>query len=689
MLREQINQWVLWGVAALAAITVFALQPYNVGFEQGTHGWTSVHGLSIFSHVSPESGFVGYALAFEEPDGSVRYDYFDRYPLFLGLLMRSLFALTDDLPTEIFIFRQTMNVFFVLTMFAAYRLVRLFTDSRPGALAVVLFAMSSYHLLFYKDMIHYDQPALLGMTVLLWIIGRYRLGRGARWHVYAVVLLVVVIGRGYSSFFVLGLWLLVEEVSVLAGGKGNLWARTWQVLRRDALWVTVIAVAWGGFWLGYNVTGEMRLQNIPLDETSIYNSARRRLPFFGNVVQGNETFSERGLDAWGEFAVGQFQRVVLWATPMRAAGDMHWSFRPGQGNVEFNALRFGVFFVMLAIILVYIVRLRPPRRGTAVIAAFGGIIWTIFMINLTAQHIYVTMYSLGFSLMLYTALITWLERRPWLINGLLLLAIVVFIGGNWQMRHTRQTDPNANLDYTEDFRRIHNSLPTQTGTVHLAYGSARPWCIYEGNDHCYSLGYYLSDYLLTTHYDIADYVLAPRPYHIEPPFVATGESLTLLNTLTPENSRAYIMDKSAAQPQPAPDTDALAARYGEHLRLQQIAVNGDVRLRPCEQVTVESWWLAEQALDANYSGQAVMVDETGNGIAEANAPLGSVPASIWEAERSTLDVRLLTVPCDTPPGEYPLIFGVYHPETLAPLPVTDGDDNPLGNQLYLTTLFVE
>ncbi len=683
-------QWLMWGAAAIIAVIVFALQPYSVGFEQGTHGWTSAHGLSIFSHVSPESGFIGYSLAFVEPDGSLRYDYFDRYPLFYSLFMRSLFTLTDHIPSEIFLFRQVMNGIFLLTMAAGYRLVRLFIKRRRLALAVVLFASSSYYLLLYKDMIHFDQPALLGMTTVLWFIGRYRLGRGARWHIYAVTLLAVIFGRGYASFFVLGLWFLVEAVGVLFGGSDvPLTKRVGRVLRLDALWVTVIAVIWGAFWLGYNVTGEMRLRDVPVTETSIYNSARRRLPFFGNVVENNRTFSERGADAWGEFAVGQVQRVVLWTVPMRAAGDMHWSFRPGEGNVEVNGLRVGAFFVLLAVVLTYITQLRPPRRGTAVIAAFGGLIWTAFMINLTAQHIYVTMYSLGFSLMVYIALATWLGRRDWIINTLLALSVVVFVGGNWQMRHTRNTDPNANIDYTDDFTRIQQTIPTETGTVYPDYGTFRPWCIFGSQDQCYVLGYYMSDYRLTTYYPVADYVLAPRPYHVNPAFVDAGQTLDFVPTLNPTNTRTYLMDTSAAETRPAPADDTPLAAFGDRLSLHDWSLVGDVTLQPCESVRVEGWWQADPAPDRNLNLQIVMVDESGQAVTEANDPLGQVPTQLWEPGRFTLDARPLTVPCDTSPDEYPLIMGVYDPETLAPLPVTGADGNDLGNQMYLTTLFVE
>jgi len=500
-----------------------------------------------------------------------------------------------------------------------------------------------------------------------------------------------VLGRGYASFFVLGLWFMVEAVEAALRG-GTLRARAGRVLRLPALWISVVAVVWAAFWLGYNVTGEMRLRDVPVTETSIYNSASRRLPFFGGEVASDVSYAEGGLTAWGEFAVGQVQRVVLWSVPGKLAGDMHWSFGPGDGDVEVSAVRLAAFFGMLAVVVVYIARLPNPQRGTAFIAAFAGTIWTFFMINLTARHIYVTMYSLGFTLMLYTALATWagrLTRRGWAAYVALALSLVVFAGANWQMRQIRANDPRSQIEYTDDFQRIQQSLPTETGVVYPAYGNFKPWCIFQNNQ-CYVLGYYLSEYRLTTAYEVADYVLAPRPYHLEPPFVSADEPLTFMTALNPENALAYAMDKGAGVTRsPAEVGSGPTAQFGGRLTLHSWSLVGDVTLPPCGRVTVEGWWQADPAPAQNLNVQIVMVGPEGGAVTEANAPLGQVPTQLWEPGQFTLDARPLTVPCDTPPGEYPLILGIYDPETLAPLPVTGADGSEMGNQMYLTTLFVE
>ena len=112
-------------------------------------------------------------------------------------------------------------------------------------------------------------------------------------------------------------------------------------------------------------------------------------------------------------------------------------------------------------------------------------------------------------------------------------------------------------------------------------------------------------------------------------------------------------------------------------------------LSPCESVRVESWWLTQSQPAANYNMQITMIAPDGTGITDANAPLSTVETRIWEMNRFAFDARTLMVPCDTPAGEYPLILGVYNPETLTPLTITDTNGEGVGNQVYLTTLFVE
>ncbi|MEL6150889.1 MAG: hypothetical protein AAFU54_20660 [Chloroflexota bacterium] len=704
-LRLRVKDIPLYALMLAVVVIVYGMQSYNIGFENGHHGWPSAHGLAIFSHVEPETRFVGHAQAFLRDDGRLLYDYFDRYPLFFGVFMRGFFTITDDLPTEIMIFRHVMNTIFLLTMFAAYRLVRLFTENALLAFGITVTAFSSFYFTYYKDQIHYDQPALLGMLWLLVAIGRFKLGRGPRWQVYAVAIAAVAMGRGYASLFVLAVWFAVDAITVLAGrgdpvGRpDSIPQRILEVFRLDAFRVAVLASVWASVLLGYNVYAEIALTGEPLDETSIYNSARRRLPFSGddvlaglNISEPEETVppaeNEYAFNGVGGFVLIQLQRVVLWFAPLQLGGEMGWRFKPYEDPLEFNIIRMAAAVALLAMAIGFAARQAPLRRQIALVTAFGGLAWVLFMINLSAKHIYVTMYSAGLTLVVWMALLLWTERSQWLVRGVVIVGMALFALSNWQARQTLNAE-SATLDtYTLDFDRVHEQMGSGDGVVYLAYGYYRPWCIINNNQ-CYVLGYYLSDYLLTEDYAASDYVLSPRPYHIAPQFTDAGESLNLLTPVRTDNVITYFMDRAQSQPRTAPSDAAPMFRFGEHITLQSWEFVGNINAQPCETVGIESWWLADDTPDANFNMQVVMVDENGGAVTEANSPLALVPTQLWEVGRFTFDQRPLTVPCDTPPGEYPLIMGVYDPNSLVPQPATDGDGNDVGNQVYLTTVFVQ
>ena len=685
------------GIIIVAAVVVAAvmlrLQSRHTGFWLTGHGWSSVHVMAQWEHATPENGFVAYSLGWRLADGSLDYEYFDRYPVFLSAAMHGLITQIDNLSLEIYAFRQIMNVIMLLMMAAAYKVVRLFVVSRPLAAGITIFSFSSYPLLFYKDMMHFDQAAMVMMLVLIYAIARWRQGQLRLAWLVAVALVAVSIGRGYASFFVLGLWAAFSALERVLTGDDSLPARLAGVVRHPSVWITVGAVTWATAMLGYNVLMEARIRDVPVAQTSIVDSALRRLPGVGYAVDDSSRYNNeanQGLGAWGGFTLVQTERLARWALPARLGGEMPWRYQYVNDPLNVTPWRLGIGMLLFVLAGVHITRTRPPLRIPAALTAFSGVVWMFFMINLTAEHDFITTYGVGLTLTAYTAALGWLARVRGAGVAVLLVSLAAFTLGNWQVRQDVQAIEPQNQAYTQDFMRMRAELPATGDTVYLDTDYHRRECVIR-DWQCYALGYYLpADFYLTETFSVADMVLSPRPFYAPDPFVTPGEPTDWVKqTLTPGNQRLHLLDRADMTTQPAPTPDAITARYGGNLRLQQVAVNGDVTLSACEHVTIESWWLAEQSLDVNYNVQAVMVSADGRAITEANAPLGSVPASIWEVGQSTPDARTLVVPCDTPPGEYPLILGVYNPDTLEPLPVTDADGNALGNQMYLTTLFVE
>jgi hypothetical protein len=85
----------------------------------------------------------------------------------------------------------------------------------------------------------------------------------------------------------------------------------------------------------------------------------------------------------------------------------------------------------------------------------------------------------------------------------------------------------------------------------------------------------------------------------------------------------------------------------------------------------------------------VLADIGGVGIVRTDGAPSNFLPQLWQVGESYLDERALTIPCDTQPGEYPLLLGLYNFETLESLPAALPDGTPVSSLVYLTTLYVQ
>jgi hypothetical protein len=132
--------------------------------------------------------------------------------------------------------------------------------------------------------------------------------------------------------------------------------------------------------------------------------------------------------------------------------------------------------------------------------------------------------------------------------------------------------------------------------------------------------------------------------------------------------------------------------FGDQLSLRSWLLQQSVNVKPCQQITVQSWWSADEGVPNELSMTLVLVNPTdGQGIANADgAPTGRDSGALTQ-EQPHIDERSLQIPCDIQSGEYPLLIGVYGftGDKINRLPASLPDGTPLGNFAYLTTLFVQ
>ncbi|HEC22348.1 MAG TPA: phospholipid carrier-dependent glycosyltransferase [Chloroflexi bacterium] len=98
------------------------------------------------------------------------------------------------------------------------------------------------------------------------------------------------------------------------------------------------------------------------------------------------------------------------------------------------------------------------------------------------------------------------------------------------------------------------------------------------------------------------------------------------------------------------------------------------------------YWAPGGPLDAAYTVFVHLVDESGEIIAQGDAPPrgGRYPSTVWEAGDRFPDPHLITLPPDLPPGEYYLLVGLYDPQNNTRLPLAGGEDHVrLGRAIHV------
>ena len=682
-MRRAGKQLLLPAYFCLLAVIVFATQFSYAGFYDKHHGWITAHALALADHATPANGFVGYALTFVEKDGELDYFYFDRYPVFFTVFLGVLIRLTDDLATQVFIARQLMHVIFMLTILVAWLFLRRLGLSRLAALVGVTLAFSGYGLLYYRDAVHFDHPALLGMLILLFAIARVKLERRERWRWLTIATLAAVsMGGGFVSLSVPGLWLVLEAAGIMAQRGLAPAQRLRAILVHDAMRMLLLGATWTALMLGYNITMELLRREVPLHDVSIVSSIRRRLPL-GHEGGRNVVTGKNPAPPWDEFATLKTDRMLRWYAPVKY----------DSSDAAPAAASWPLFLLALATVLWHALRQAPPLRLLLLLTGCSGLLFIIAMINLTAHHDYTTMYAMGFALVFWRALLCRLQRHPRLVAILLLAALALFLRSSLVVEAENREIFAAYARYTEDYNRIRLALEARGVRQARIFDTFINHCPIH-HSKCFAPGFYLADHAIAEELEDADFVLSDFRFYPTKPWLAAGEreDLRLLaHSLTPDNGTYHLFATADFEPRVLPEGIAGQQVFGGELALGHWSMRDSVQVQPCQRINIESWWQAVNPPAANYSIQLALVNLAGESVGASNDRLTTVNTGVWGPDAWFLDVRPLQIPCDALPGEYPLVLSIYDPLLLqeqGPLPLIQADGSAGDTWLYLTTLFV-
>ena len=127
-----------------------------------------------------------------------------------------------------------------------------------------------------------------------------------------------------------------------------------------------------------------------------------------------------------------------------------------------------------------------------------------------------------------------------------------------------------------------------------------------------------------------------------------------------------------------PTTPAtVLARLGEGIELRRVEFTPVVA--PGETITVMVLWTVAAAPQATYTTFVHLGDpaQVPLAVGDDQPRQGWYPTTIWQAGEVIPDQYTITVPTDLPPGDYPLVLGMYDAAANTRLPLThDGQPQP-------------
>lgn len=429
-------------IAALAGALafVFADQVRDPGFERGHRGWVSAHTLAIAAKATPERGFVGHALSLAAPGERELY-YFDRYPVFFSASLHGLLAATaPDKAAGVEAARQAMNLVHALTVTAAVLLLAALGVPVEAAVAAAALAACAHTMVEFRDMVHYDQPALLGMVLLLAAIAAWTRGR-SQGLVLAATVVAMTAGRGYASLPLLGLWWLLEAVRTWRGrGHGGA-AALQAILLGVPARACVLGAAVAAACLAWNVHQEALQRGVPWSEAGIVASAGKRL-----ALDREFNVEKQARLDWTSVAKVQRQNLVRAVLP--------WSREePLEDSPAIRA-------VLAALVLAGALAFAATRGGGAAIPwtllVLAGPLWLLLMRNLAAFHPYTGLFLYPTALAFFAALLQAAGPRLRTPAALGACALLVACTGsrNEQLSRLRASA----LRDTADLQRIEEAL---------------------------------------------------------------------------------------------------------------------------------------------------------------------------------------------------------------------------------------
>jgi hypothetical protein len=442
------RQWAPVILLTLSMIALFVFQNRNAGFEANHHGNLSSHGMTIAKNLmsAPGAPFM-YERKTLTNDGRVEYKPYNRFPVVPFLLIGvAIWPFEPRLATQIFVARQLMNGFVLLSALLCFLLVCELIQDRYRALLVTLAVFSTHYLLYYGDMIFNDVPAVAGFVLAAWLAVRSQkrsLSTGA-----LIGLSAISVATGWQVFAVYSSWLLVDLARSVHNKSFSL--RT--AIRRPAVVAIVSASTCGAAILIAQLLVEWSVMGGRFSDLGTVKSMLWR---FGVGAAPNYSPYTAVL-TWSFFTMQQAIRMARAVLPFT---DALSGLLSSKTWVVIGATGMFALIAIAAARREYRGRARAVVREHAtslVVLVLSGLVWSFPMKYFVVFHDFQAMFYIGLSIALFTLLAVAYPLRARFAVPVAMTLLVLSVHRINVQKSSEMTRLNA---VTADFQAIYERLP--------------------------------------------------------------------------------------------------------------------------------------------------------------------------------------------------------------------------------------
>ena len=417
-LTRPASQWPPAVGLLLALFTVFLFVGEGDHFHKGEmHNEFTAKNMALAANLSAERGFLFLTMR-RAADGTVRYKTYNRFPIGSFVLIKlAMLPFEGDSSAQLAAARTLMLAFFCAAAVLAYLALARLTGSRAVALGATLLAFSSYHVLYYADVVSNETSVDLFAVMLVFhglvLFKASRSKKEARrrfWQLAARVCVALLLG-----WHVYGLLLpflvfaaAAEAITAWRAGATRAFARrlgatAGRVLRGRSVLLGALALVFGTGMLGYNFArehaalgGEQAVVELP--------SVRSMLRRTGFAELSGSSAEELAPPTFLGFLKWQFHRAGALCLPVALSGGVE--LHEGAWRESGEAVFFWPGVIATIGALAGLGLLRRPRAPAAALV-LAGFCWACLVPGSTAwsYHQFESMFHVGVPLCLFAALL--------------------------------------------------------------------------------------------------------------------------------------------------------------------------------------------------------------------------------------------------------------------------------------------